>query len=188
MWDPSTNRVVVTRDVIWLQRMHFERPVEDGIKEYDVHAGDDNIEEDHGSEGKKSVTGEAVESDASALNVGDDDEKSNDLDRMTPASTKGPEESVKVVHWAHPIATDTKVKQRVTQSGRVVKPSRRLIESLEASAVDLQYLSSMAELDSVEVSNLQLMVENIELNLVGAGIGGGFTNTNELKVINSSRQ
>ena len=78
MWDPSTNRVVVTRDVIWLQRMHFERPVEEGIKEYDFHAGDDNIEEDHGSEGKESVAGEAVESDASALYVGDDDDTDDD--------------------------------------------------------------------------------------------------------------
>ena len=66
----------------------------------------------------------------------------------------------------------------------MVKPSRRLIESLEASAVDLRYLSSMAELDNVEVFNLQLMVENIELYLVGAGIGGGFSNTSELKVMN----
>ena len=70
----------MTQDVIWLQQMHFERPVEDGIKEYDVHAGDDNMEDHHGYKEKESVAGEAVESDASALNVGDDDEKSDDLD------------------------------------------------------------------------------------------------------------
>ena len=43
----------------------------------------------------------------------------------------------KEVHWADPVAMDAKVKQRITQLGRVVKPSRRLIESLKALAVDL---------------------------------------------------
>ena len=81
--------------------------------------------------------------------MGDDEEKNTDLDRIAFASTKGLAESVKEVHWAQPIVTDAKVKHRVTRLGRVVKPSRMLIESLEASAVDLQYLSSMAELDSI---------------------------------------
>ena len=42
----------------------------------------------------------------------------------------------------------------------------------------------MAELDNLEVFMIYLMVENLELNLMGAGIGGRFTNTNELKVMN----
>ena len=178
----------MTQDVIWLQRLHFERPVEEGIKEYDFHAGDDNVEEDQGSEVKESVAGEAVESDASALYVGDDDEKSDDLDRMASASTKGLAESAKEVHWAHPVATkaklSSKVGQKVTKSGHVVDPRKRLIESLEATAVDLRYLSSMAELDNLEVLMIDLTGENLELNLMGAGIGGRFKNTNKLKVMN----
>ena len=80
MWDPSTNRVVVTRDVIWLQQMHFERHIEDGINEYDFNAGNEDVEDDHGSQERESAAGEAGESGASALNVSDDDEKSDDLD------------------------------------------------------------------------------------------------------------
>ena len=37
----------------------------------------------------------------------------------------------------------------------------------------------MAELDNTEVK-----AESMELALVGAGIGGGFANTNKLKVMN----
>lgn len=33
MWDPTTNRVHVTRDIIWLRRMFFGRPTELGEDE-----------------------------------------------------------------------------------------------------------------------------------------------------------
>jgi len=35
-----------------------------------------------------------------------------------------------------------------------------------------------------ELDNNEIRAENMELALVGAGIGGGFANTNELKVMN----
>ena len=36
----------------------------------------------------------------------------------------------------------------------------------------------------VELDNNEVIAEGRELALVGAGIGGGFANTNELKVMN----
>ena len=36
----------------------------------------------------------------------------------------------------------------------------------------------------VELDNNEVKTENMELALIGAGIGGGFANTNELKVMN----
>ena len=44
----------------------------------------------------------------------------------------------------------------------------------------------MLEWDNVEVVNLTLTSDdnNVEFLLVGAGIGGGFTHTSELKVMN----
>jgi hypothetical protein len=42
MWNRSTNRVVVTRDVIWLKRMFFTRPDDDILLGDDV----DDVDED----------------------------------------------------------------------------------------------------------------------------------------------
>ena len=60
--------------------MHFERPIDDGIKVYDVSAGNNAVEDDHESKEEEPVAGEADETDASDLNVGDDEEKNTDLD------------------------------------------------------------------------------------------------------------
>ncbi len=63
----------------------------------------------------------------------------------------------------------------------MVKQPTRLIETMDVSllAAEIQYLEAMVELDNNEV-----IAEGRELALVGAGIGGGFANTNELKVMN----
>ena len=50
---------------------------------------------------------------------------------------------------------------------------------VSVSAAEIRYLQAMAELDNSEVKT-----EGMKLALVGAGIGGGFANTNELKVMN----
>ena len=48
---------------------------------------------------------------------------------------------------------------------------------LEGTAVELHYFGSLAELDNEEISAFELI-------LVGAGLGGGFENTTELKAMN----
>ena len=181
MWDPTMNRVVVTRDVIWLQHMHFDRPVNDGIDDYDFSAGDDAVEDVSELEETEPVAEEAVDKAASALRDNTYVQGQPVTDQSLSVNAKRVAElRDKEVHWAHPVATEalvnTKIGRTVTRSGHVVKPRKRLIESLEATAVDIMYLGSMAELDNLEVSMIELMVVNFELNLVGAGIDGGFTN------------
>ncbi len=55
---------------------------------------------------------------------------------------------------------------------------------LPSTAVELKYLSNMAELDNWEVNAVEVTSEDIETFLVGAGIGGGFGHTAELRVMN----
>ena len=51
----------------------------------------------------------------------------------------------------------------------------------ETSAVEIRYLAGMAEQDNMELEALHLTEENLILDLesacVGAGSGGGFSNT-----------
>ena len=61
----------------------------------------------------------------------------------------------------------------MTRIGRTSRqPQRLMYTEMGGTAVDLAYLARMAEVDCSEV--------NFELSLVGAGIGGGFDNTQEL--------
>jgi hypothetical protein len=53
-----------------------------------------------------------------------------------------------------------------------------------APAVELRYLGDMAELDHVEIAAMYLSLRKLVLAFIGTGVGGGFTNTNKLKVIN----
>ncbi len=45
MWDPSTMRIVVTLDVIWLKQLYFQPDDEAGVLELDTEEGLDNKSE-----------------------------------------------------------------------------------------------------------------------------------------------
>ena len=81
--------------------------------------------------------------------------------------------------------TDTLV--TTTRSGRAIVPPDRLIEtmtlftdadlSVSVTAAEIHYFGALAELDNEEIAAFELI-------LVGAGLGGGFEKTTELKVMN----
>ena len=56
--------------------------------------------------------------------------------------------------------------------------------NLTSTAIELRYQRKMIGVDSEEVSSVLLTRENIEVTGVGAGVGRGISNTNELKVMN----
>ena len=162
MWNQNTNGVVTTRDVIWLKRMFFERKekeelftLEEEETQVKVEASDDEVEEVPEELDDKTKVTEAKEVD---------------------------DESV-----AGEIKTDT----TTTRSGRTVQTPIRLtaavrggLSDFQGTAVEMKYLGSMAELDNVEIANASVVEENVEVSLVGAGVGGGFDSTSELKVMN----
>ena len=162
MWNQNTNGVVTTRDVIWLKRMFFERKeneelftLEEEETQVKVEASDDEVEEVPEELDDKTKVTEEIEAD---------------------------DESV-----AGEIETDT----TTTRSGRTVLTPIRLtaavrggLSDFQGTAVEMKYLGSMAELDNVEIANASVVEENVEVSLVGAGVGGGFDSTSELKVMN----
>jgi hypothetical protein len=167
MWDRSTNGVVTTRDVIWMERMYYECP----------------------NDAFFNIRSSPLDTDAK---YADDVTRSNDSSTTVEAEGSNDDlQETTGVRWAEPISTTTMIEPEageagvqiasVTRSGRMVKQPNRLIEMMDVSvsAAEILYLEAMAELDNNEV-----IAESRELALVGAGIGGGFANTNDLKVIN----
>jgi hypothetical protein len=131
MWNPVTDGVHQTRDVIWLRQMYY-KPVEQ-------QASYITIEEDMAQATEQIITAEegdkSEESDADEIEVG-------------------------------PVVQ--------TWSGRTVKAPRQIIEEIGASTLtepELRYFERLAEYGCVSYG------------LVGAGIGGGFVDTQELHVM-----
>ena len=141
MWNPETNRVVTTRDVIWLKRMYFDPSRVSNVETFSEPLGSNDVE--------------AV----------DDVESANDTPES--ATWEGVESNVPISRFGHAIKP----------VNHLIETIASMIESDCSVAIDLRYLECFAELDNCEVATF-------ELSLVGAGVGGGFSNTNELKVLN----
>jgi len=134
MWNPITNRVHNTRDVIWLKRMYFKP--QDDANEDEVDVNDMIVEQEQ-------ITGQGNGTETVASEESfDSEERSIESEER---SIESEEES------PTPITT--------TRSGRTVQPPSRLIEEMGG----IQITSQVAG--------------------IGAGIGGGFENTNELRVM-----
>ena len=154
MWNPDMNRVTVSHDVIWLKCVFYVA--------------------------RKTLEPLELDNDARADDAFDEDEALVGDDGSDTVSENGDEDE-SPDHES--IAGDTVINNTtVTQIGCTVKMPDRLIKSMgvlagiQGTAVKLKYVACMAELDNNEVAATEIL-------LVGAGIGGGFSNTTELKVM-----
>ena len=59
-----------------------------------------------------------------------------------------------------------------------------MAEGMRGTAAELRYLGNMCESDNCELVATSITSDNLELSQVRAGLGGGFENTSELKVMN----
>ncbi len=128
MWDPSTNGVVTTRDVIWMKRMYYTHPAN---AVFNVNST------------PLDVDAKDVE-DVVETNDGSDDEE--------VGKNNGGMQTSPRVQWAEPIASTSTNKPEageavtqiasVTRSGRMVKQPTRLIEMMDVlvSAAEMRYL------------------------------------------------
>lgn len=69
----------------------------------------------------------------------------------------------------------------MTQSGYIIKPPKHLTY---LPAAELQYLGKMVELNQSELVTVYMLLQKMELALIGADIGGNIKYTKELKVLN----
>ena len=154
MWNPKTNGVVTTRDVIWMKRMFFEKPsvdeIEVGPVETRQEADDESVGVKESEELNESEAGESISQDASA-------------------------------------SRETRLRDRtgLQEPDRLTYDTfAAMIGGMSGTATELRYLGGMAEIDHSELASASITAECLELSVVGAGLGGGFANTSELKVMN----
>lgn len=177
-WNPSTNRVIESRDVIWLGQMYFKKQdraimtstnsEEDCVDPSDLVAMDEQSDSDDDTQSEKTIT------------FADND----DTDELAEGSADDPATSGR--------STQGTVAASSTQVGilrgvaRTSRPPRHLadyevnlanrIRNMDGNATELNYLAQMLELDNGELALC-------EISLVGAGVGGGFNHTDELRTL-----
>jgi len=156
MWDPQTNRIHTSRDIIWLKRMFFPK-----IVQPEVSVGANETGE--GLDVTVESSGEGVESE-------DDSSDNNNDGNMEAEKEQGePENEPEAPTVDQPVTTKV---------GRTIRPPIRFCEDIGAIAVSYEI-----GLTDAEKEYYQAMERIGEVAFVGAGIGGGFENTAKLKVM-----
>ena len=108
MWNPNTNRIIVSRDIIWMRRM-FYNPAAVNVS-LDVEVGGDDVDNDSATSGVENA----------------DDDNDKDVDEDNDADT---EEDVNM-----DAPTRASAAVITTRSGRVVSQPQRLVQTEWAGA------------------------------------------------------
>jgi hypothetical protein len=108
MWNPKTERVHITRDVIWMKQMMFTKGIEDPV----IEVNNDNTEDGQGDDDKPADLGEVEDS-------GRDDKTEDDSSDEEP------------------VEEDELWSDVTTQSGRSVRAHSRLIAEGGAGVLGL---------------------------------------------------
>jgi hypothetical protein len=165
MWDPKTKRVKQTRDVGWLKQMYY-KPVEGPIRDLVVSFGDEGLKKD------SAVTVEAGE----GLNEQSTDEAESELEVEVKVEADESDEGQTTPHKT----------PHKTRFGRTIRAPKLLMHEDTNEAEDEMglVLATQSHYEVCLTTAEEKYYESMnEFGLVGAGIGGGFLNTNELHVM-----
>ena len=202
MWNPETKRIHCTRDIIWLKRYFFENDT--GAKSEIFSAGengnnvntnpandidesiDDDFEFNRDADENFARNDTNIVSDDSEMEPSDESENENVEAEPENENVEAESENNK----------NTTVAENTTRSGRTVTAPSRLIDTMAAAMDNAKmnlthkqknYYAALMSLSCHETDGKELeaieKVRVMEHCLVGAGIGGGFQNTAELKVM-----
>ena len=178
MWDEDTNRVHTTRDVIWLKRMFFAHTTYN--PETATHV-DESMEagEDNGKEASNTLTDakDADEKDEKIHVLIDREEPEEDGELQTSEGNNDADgEQLDDEPEEEP---ETK-----TRSGRVSRAPAYLKDFavMALTKAEIEYYADLRSMATSEICGEDLAVD-YEMAAVGAGLGDGFENTRELKVM-----
>lgn len=196
MYNPNTNGIVNTRDVIWLKRMFYEPS---SAQEQLFDLSDESEAEDDDTQDETSMVEEEEETpttevgdEAIPVSSEDEDEEIVDDEGEEPVAG-GNDESGATGDGSStdtPRANNTSTfVSRQTRAGRHTRQpywmARDESNGVSLSAVEMLQLAQLEKLDNNEVMLSSIVDEEaIELALVGAGTKGDFEHTDQLKVLN----
>jgi hypothetical protein len=187
MWDPVTKRVHVTRDVLWLRRMFYPRgpelgpeeavmpsvclPIDDGAE---AGKSDEPVSASAGNDPLGTLLGDEEEASLQETQEADDP-ATREHQAAAETADEETEQQLETGEQLDEEETRREATQQVrTSSGRTVRAPSRLIAEIGALSREEERLYEAFD---------ALGFEKAEIACVGAGIGGGFQDTSELRVM-----
>ena len=179
MWNPVSNGVHVTRDVIWHKKMYFEmEPVAKAEEESDSDSDDDAEEDNPNASNYHGVLEAGENEDSDSEDEEEDSDEEDDED-----GEKEPLKSGRVPRPPERLTYD----ESGSQGDKTLEFANQAIENgyyeIKLTKAEENYYSKMADMREIACSGLDMKIEDPEVACVGAALGGGFANTNELKVL-----
>jgi hypothetical protein len=187
MWNPLTNGVRTTRDIIWLQCMYYSKDIGYNIV-VEPMVLDDNMIEDIQPVQTTTVAG--------LLPGG------KDGDKISVGGETAPVDNLQPLDDMNSDDNDVKAPEVRTKSGQAVRAPSQLISEMstmaaskyEITLLQLEYnfylVMTQLNEDVVElacmaaVNGMEYTMMDAKCAFIGAALGGGFENTTELHVMN----
>ena len=200
MWNPNTGLLLVSRDVTWLKRMFYRR--QPTLPEISVGIENELAREVRESDCVTTNTTPTVNSNELKAN----DEPNNLIEPVTPETPSEVNSTLDSYRSLGALVesdgdtdddddtddsdeseaeeTENEGLQTVTRSGRVSQPPGWLRDyaALALTKEEAGYQANLMNIAKMEFGEEDVKIDH-ELAGVGAGVGGGFSNTGELKVM-----
>ena len=181
MFDPETKRIHVSRDIKWLNRLMYPKsgssddPVDSAPEKKQV-----KFKEEIAVDIDDNAVHLQVQADQSLPTMLDSNNNADDN-----ANDKDEEEGIN--YDVHKDDEDKGEFVTVTRSGRHVCRPKYGVESGAFSVSEKNYYEALADFDDFDEDEVACTAGSqvaYEIATVGAGVGGGFDHTTELKVLN----
>jgi len=184
MWEPIKHFIYITRDVLWLKRMYYpssnkpsnEPPIYRTIEAPNSAAGENHNENENENETAEQTNEPPPPPIPSKLKV------------TIGGATVQPTDADDEEEWEQPPVEQPfkEVGIRRSRTGRTIHPVKLYQNEYQGVCTD-NYYSILSEDDTEDYDENEAIYETVlgmETANVGAGIGGGFDHSNELKVLN----
>lgn len=208
-WNPAKNSIIETRDAIFLNQFYFgkagQTPMLEFEPEDEIVDGGDILAKDEGSDSDDEPEPPTTKS----VSFADALETTIELGSADEAPSSGTSGGAQSVPSSGTILRSGRI-SRQTEFYKPPGPketnlAQQIMSRTGTSAAEANYLAHMLELDGTELAASSLVMEDTfspeylmalfnqmvaesdeppELMNVGAGTGGGFTHTDELRTLN----
>ena len=182
MWNPTTSRVICTRDIIWLKKMFYTKSEvqDDELVLSDDEAGENELEDNLEDAG---IDGAVLDADQNEFDPEPDGDNiiEEEYENINPDEIEAGEKESEEKEDSREQIGESSRGRKIFKNSRVFFEASALAQEMALSEQESLYFAALKTLANEDDADETKNARQVEYACVGAGIGGGFGNTAELK-------